>query len=334
MRRAGLRNGQGLAGFLLAALALGPVRADDNRPLYVELTETAARQVSVLWKLPTSVEARHMPELQPPGDCRTVGHTRQWSDTLGHWRKGSWACQDGLGGRSVTIAYPRANPGLATIARWRPPGREAITLALLPDRSRIEFPLASEPAGGFVHFVRLGFEHIWLGVDHLLFVGALIFVAGTPRRVLVTITGFTIAHSVTLLLAALDLVRLGARAVEAVIALSIAFLAVEIVKGPRDTLTWRQPVAVAASFGLLHGFGFAAVLREVGLPASGVAAALLGFNLGIEAGQIVFASLCFALLAGAAFLLRQRAWADACRVSAGYVIGAVACYWMIVRLAG
>ena len=125
-------------------------------------------------------------------------------------------------------------------------------------------------------------------LDHLLFIAGLIFIARTPRRVLATVTGFTIAHSITLALAALDPATAGAGD-RRVIALSIILLAVEIAKGPRDTLTWRHPIAIASSFGLLHGLGFAAVLHDVGLPQQGLVTALLAFNLGIEAGQVLFA---------------------------------------------
>ncbi len=113
-------------------------------------------------------------------------------------------------------------------------------------------------------------------------------IAGTWRRILITITGFTIAHSITLALSALGLVRVPIPAVEAAIALSIVFLAVEIVRGDKTSLTYRYPIAVSSSFGLLHGFGFAAVLGETGLPQTEIPAALLFFNVGVELGQIAF----------------------------------------------
>ena len=112
----------------------------------------------------------------------------------------------------------------------------------------------------------LGIEHIWIGIDHLLFVACLLFIAKTSRRVLITITGFTVAHSITLALSALDLVRIPTPPVEAAIALSVVFMAWEIAKGNMNSLTHRYPIAVSSSFGLLHGFGFAAVLRDIGLP--------------------------------------------------------------------
>ena len=133
-----------------------------------------------------------------------------------------------------------------------------------------------------------GIEHILGGIDHLLFIACLVLIAGTGRRILITITGFTLAHSITLTLAALELVRLPIPPIEAVIALSIVFLAREIALQRRDTLPWRYPIAVSASFGLLHGFGFASALSEIGLPQTEIPAALLAFNVGVEIGQILF----------------------------------------------
>jgi hypothetical protein len=210
-------------------------------------------------------------------------------------------------------------------------GEDEQTLLLQPQDTVLAIPAPEASRGVFLDFLLLGFEHIWLGIDHLLFVAGLIFVARSWRRVLLTVTGFTVAHSLTLALAALDLVRLPPRAIEAAIALSIVFLAVEVVKGPRDTLTWRRPVVVAASFGLLHGFGFAAVLREVGLPTEGLVTALFAFNLGIEAGQAVFASILIALIALAGRFGRL-AHGPAAQRFAGYAVGTIASYWMIERL--
>ena len=129
---------------------------------------------------------------------------------------------------------------------------------LIVEKTPSRFSVAQTYAG-------LGIKHILLGFDHLLFLICLLFIAGTGKRIFITITGFTLAHSLTLVLSALNIVKLSIAPVEAIIALSIVFLATEIAKGRRNTLTWRYPVTVSASFGLLHGFGFAAVLNEIGL---------------------------------------------------------------------
>ena len=321
---------------LLAALLLGllamPARADDNRPLTIRVVEEAPRAYRVTWKIPANVEAGLMPALARPKEC-AASEPKAWSDPLGHWREQLWRCGDPLAGKAIGIAWPSANPGLATIARLRLRGEDEQTLLLQPQDTRLAIPAPAQSHGVFVDFLKLGFEHIWLGIDHLLFVAGLIFVARTWRRVLLTVTGFTLAHSLTLALAALDLVRLPPRAIEAAIALSIVFLAVEIVKGPRDTLTWRRPVVVAASFGLLHGFGFAAVLREVGLPTDALVTALLAFNLGIEAGQALFAGLLMGVIALVG-RFGNLGHGIAVQRLAGYAVGSVASYWMIARLVG
>jgi len=320
--------------FLALVLLLVPAqaRADDNRPLTVTVTEQGPGLYDVSWKVPANLSMAYLPRLDPPGGCAIEGRERRWTDAIGFWGAVRWRCSGGLAGGSIGIDYPPRAPALATIVRLRHAGGAEETLLGQPGEETVAIPAAPAEENLFLKFLRLGVEHIWTGIDHLLFVAGLIFVAGTWRRVAVTITGFTIAHSITLALAALGLVRLPPGAVEAVIALSIVFLAVEIAKGPRDTLTWRRPVFVAASFGLLHGFGFAAVLREIGLPREGLVTALLAFNIGIEIGQAIFAALVLAVLA---LLRRAPAIGHPLRVQrfAAYGVGILASYWMFDRIA-
>jgi hydrogenase/urease accessory protein HupE len=173
----------------------------------------------------------------------------------------------------------------------------------------------------------LGVEHILSGFDHLLFVLALLFLVGFNRRLVLTITAFTVAHSLTLALSALGWLTLRPPPVEATIALSIALVAAEALND-RPTLARRWPALVAFMFGLVHGLGFAGALREIGLPQNHLPAALLTFNLGVEAGQL--------LVVAAAYVV-CRAFARtpalvAARAPALYAIGAVAAYWSIGRL--
>jgi hydrogenase/urease accessory protein HupE len=189
-------------------------------------------------------------------------------------------------------------------------------------------------------YLTLGVRHILEGYDHLLFLVCLMLIAGTGRRILITITGFTIAHSITLVLSALGLVRVPIPPVEAAIALSIVFLAVEIVRCDNNSLTYRYPIAVAAAFGLLHGFGFAAVLGETGLPQTEIPAALLFFNLGVELGQIAFVLaivLVYQLIRFAGGTRMNRDVSIAAlrplQVPAAYAVGILASFWMIQRVA-
>lgn len=324
---------------LAACLALlaAPARADDNRPFTLTVEPVAGDRFELTWKIPPNLDAAVLPALSMPQGCTVQGQPRAWSDALGHWQSRVWACPQGLAGRAITITWPRGNPGLATIARVHQAPGVVATVLLQPGERVLPIPAAQGPdaraSNPFMEFLRLGMEHIATGWDHLLFVAGLIVIAGTWRRVLVTVTGFTLAHSLTLALSALDLVRLHGRAVEVAIALSIVFLAVEIARGRRDTLTWRYPVAVAATFGLLHGFGFANVLREVGLPPQGLASALLAFNLGIELGQVAFAASLLGAWRLAARLAPVAARKARLQRLAAYGLGITASFWLFERLA-
>ena len=189
-------------------------------------------------------------------------------------------------------------------------------------------------------YLRLGIEHILFGFDHLLFVLALVILVRDWRRVALTVTAFTVAHSITLAAATLGLVNVPGPPVEAAIALSIVLVAVEIVNARRGMpcLTARWPWLVAFCFGLLHGFGFAGALAEVGLPHHAIPIALLFFNLGVEIGQLVFVAAVLSvisLLGYAASRLLDRAplqqALDRLDVTVGYAIGIVAAYWLVER---
>jgi hydrogenase/urease accessory protein HupE len=181
-------------------------------------------------------------------------------------------------------------------------------------------------------YFRLGVEHILTGVDHLLFVLALLILVKGVKRLIATVTAFTLAHSLTLAGATLGLVHVPQPPVEACIALSIVFVAAEILRR-RGGLTARFPWMIAFIFGLLHGFGFAGALSEVGLPQNAIPIALLFFNLGVEAGQLLFIGAVFTAVAAGHFILRSRRLALppwAWRIPP-YAIGALATFWVIDR---
>jgi hydrogenase/urease accessory protein HupE len=176
-------------------------------------------------------------------------------------------------------------------------------------------------------FLLLGVEHIVFGFDHVLFVLTLALLVGFTRRLLLTITGFTIAHSITLAAATLGVVTLPSAPVEAAIAISIVLVAVEVAHD-RPSLTRRWPGLVAFGFGLLHGFGFAGALAEVGLPPDRTGLALLGFNLGVELGQIAILGIAWAITRPLRPHLGRRA-----HVLAAYGAGVIATAWTIDRIA-
>jgi hydrogenase/urease accessory protein HupE len=179
----------------------------------------------------------------------------------------------------------------------------------------------------------LGVEHILLGPDHLLFVLALLLIVNGWRQLLLTVTAFTVAHSITLVAASLNWLRVPIAPVEAIIALSIVFVASEALHGlqGRAGLTARMPWLVALLFGLLHGLGFASALSEIGLPEQALVPALLMFNVGVEAGQLLFVGAAL-LLAGLSQRLLPRRL-PAARGLIAYGIGSLAAFWTIERVA-
>jgi hydrogenase/urease accessory protein HupE len=207
---------------------------------------------------------------------------------------------------------------------------------------RTSFVIQATPGAGEVAatYLRLGVEHILSGFDHLLFVLALVIPVREWRRVAVTVTAFTIAHRITLAAATLGLVNVPGPPVEATVALSIMLVAVEILNARRGmpSLTARLPWLVAFSFGLLHGFGFAGALAEVGLPQHAIPVALLFFNVGVEIGQLVFVAAVFSLVWLARYAASQllevacveRAF-DRLDVAMAYGTGVVAAYSLIER---
>ena len=327
-----------LAG-LIALVGAWGVEAHDARPNTVRIVETAEHVYSVAWKVPASLPVDALPYPTLPADC-APGQAPTWRSTGGAYLgQQTVRCANGLAGRAVGIAYPGTNPSLRTIYTVSlDSGAEHLRI-LGPDEDEWVIPATPEPFSVALEYTWHGVVHIWIGVDHLLFVACLMFIARTPRRLLLTITGFTVAHSITLALSALDLVRVPTPPVEATIALSVVFLAWEIVRGNPDSLTQRLPVVVSVAFGLLHGFGFATVLREVGLPSTELPIALLFFNVGVEIGQILFVLALFAGYALLRVLARRPANADrdhmrSLAVPASYVIGTVASFWMIERVVG
>lgn len=318
-------------GLLLWVFCL-PLGADEARPLYVELASNGAQQFLATWRIPAVFAREVLPELALPADCTDDKPARSWTDSGWHWREAAWRCSGELAGRRIQIRYPRGNPNLATIFKATDSDGRSVVDLVRPGVSELQVPASRQAPFAhsvFLGYLALGFEHIGFGFDHLLFVACLVWIAGSLRRVLAAVTGFTFAHSLTLGLAALGWVHAPVSTIEVLIALSILMLAIELARGERDTLTWRYPVAVSTCFGLLHGFGFAAVLSEIGLPKEGLLEALFAFNLGIEMGQLLFVAVIIGLtrlVAGSCFGLPNVA-----RLWVAYPVGAVATYWILIR---
>ena len=321
---------------------MASVAAHDSRPIFIQVDVQAAGQFQVSWKIPDSVEPAAAPDVVLVGDCRDVVIPTQAAGESGaqpgdalvglRWYTCPSSGQHQQNVSALLLKFPGAAPPLSALVRVQWPDGSTHTVHAAPGELRIALPVRDSTAGVFRQYFALGVEHILRGYDHLLFVACLLLLAGGWRRVVLAVTGFTAAHSVTLALAALGWVTLPVPPVEAAIALSILVLAAELARAGRDTLMWRYPLAVAAVFGLLHGFGFASVLGDIGLPGHEVPAALLAFNLGVEAGQLCFIAL---LLAGFAFLQRWLPeWlrGNASLRVAAYPIGVIAAFWFVERL--
>ena len=317
----------------LATLAFArPAQADELRPGYVELTQQDAQHWRLVWKAPVlgglATRARpYFPAFctQSPPVARLENAALVAESVL--------TCRKDLAGSTVGIA---GMDGAFTDALLRiaPLGRPVQAARLTPHNAMVE--VASVPDSWEVarsYFV-LGVEHILAGYDHLLFVIALVLLLTRTWTVIKAATAFTVAHTLTLAGTTLGLIGLPQAPVEALIALSIIFLAVEIVKQDpaHPRLSERIPWVVAFGFGLIHGFGFAGALREIGLPEGDVPVALLTFNLGVETGQLIIIALC---LAGIALLRRLKpAGLRPATLAASYAIGITASFWFIERMLG
>jgi hypothetical protein len=328
-------------GFLLViakiiCLFFNQAGAHENRPLYVEITEDEPQQFIVQWKIPSSVLRTNFPRMVLPVDCIRKGEKITLNRSGAFLGIQRYQCPEGLNGQQVGIHYPKANPSVSTLFRVQMLSGEVHTQLLTPKESSWIIPEQENRLQVAREYTVLGILHILKGIDHLLFVGCLLLIAGTGRRILITITGFTIAHSITLLLSALELVHVPIPPVEATIAMSIVFLATEIAKESRDTLTYRYPITVATVFGLLHGFGFAAVLKSIGLPQTEILTSLLFFNVGVEIGQILFVGFIIITFLGvqaiANRLLRSTISFTTFEKPVVYVIGSVASLWMFERI--
>jgi hydrogenase/urease accessory protein HupE len=302
------------------------------QPAYLELRPVDADLYAVVWKTP-AVAGRPMAiAARLPENCAPRMPGQPVWDNAAYVARWTATCAGGLVGGTIAIDGLSATV-TDVLVRIQRPDDSVQTARLTPTEPA--FIVAAVPGTFDVAgtYLALGIEHILLGIDHLLFVLALLILVTGWRRLVWTITAFTAAHSITLAGATLGFVRVSQGPVEAVIALSILFVAMEIVHTRQGSpgITERRPWIVAFAFGLLHGFGFAGALAQIGLPDNAIPLALLFFNVGVEAGQLMFVAAVLALIAGWRQLNApwpQWAW----RVPV-YAIGSLAAYWTIERVA-
>ena len=319
---------------LLALLALccmaASAQADELRPGYIEFSQSGAQDWRLVWKAPMRSGAT--PATQPvlPAGCAVVGQPVRAMAALAVVTTADVRCVGGVAGKSIGLSSFSASQ-TDVLLRVAPLGRPVQAMRLTADAPMAVILAKPDRLQVAKTYFVTGIDHIVFGYDHLLFVVALVLLLSGLWTVAKAVTAFTVAHSLTLIGTTLGFLGLPQRPVESVIALSILFLAVEILKKDPDRprLSERIPWLVAFGFGLLHGFGFAGALNEIGLPEGDVPTALLTFNLGVEAGQlaIVLAT------AGVLALLRRFAVAAAPIVirAATYGIGIISAYWFIER---
>ncbi|MBL6750543.1 MAG: HupE/UreJ family protein [Nevskia sp.] len=319
-----------MAGPAWLALLCAPAHAHEIRPAYLGITEDAQHHYEVRWKQPAAGEfaVRLVPHLgngwleQPPAeeDATPRFVVRVWRPA---------ATGSGIDGQVLSIeGLDRTITDVLVEIRLAD-GRELRDI--LNARHSTLTIHAGEGGAPVLSYFGLGVEHILTGIDHLMFVLGLMLLVRERWRLFKAISAFTAAHSITLASAAMGLVHTQPAVIESMVALSIVFLAVELVHAQRGRLglTVHYPWLIAFSFGLLHGFAFAGALAEVGLPPKAIPLSLLLFNLGVEAGQLLFVAAALVVIALLRRLPRLPAWG---RWVPPYAIGSFASFWLIQRL--
>lgn len=299
-------------------------------PSLLQVDAMGGERYSVIWKTP--LQSVSPVPLVPvlPADCvveEASGWVPEGTGKLRQWRLDCSAA-GGLVGQSLAVEGLAANQASAMLTVNLADG--VSHQQVLTSDSPV-FTVPAEPAPGQVvlQYSWLGAEHIWAGIDHLLFVFGLLLLVGQGRRLVYTVTAFTVGHSITLALVTLGVFDYPVALVEFLIALSIFVLALELSRSGRESWLWRRPWWLAGLFGLLHGMGFAGALAETGLPASNVPLALLFFNIGIEIGQLAFIGVLIALgiMLSRLVTITQPGW----RLVPIYLLGSLSAMWCIER---
>lgn len=315
---------------VVVMLAGQALLAHEVRPAYLELRQTDAKSYAVLWKVPAVGDMRLSIHPRFPENCKPAGDIATYRASDSYTERLSLACPGGLNGGTIAIDGLAATMTDVLVRIERTDGSSQVA------RLTQSVPaLVVETSPGVLEVARvysvLGVEHILSGVDHLLFVLALIIITRGGWKLAKTVTAFTLSHSITLTAATLGFVHVPQRPVEAVIALSIVFVAAEILRMRRGikSITISAPWMVAFSFGLIHGLGFAGGLSDAGLPVAHIPTALLFFSLGVESGHFLFIGVVLSLLAIAARVrMPLPRWAE---LVPPYAIGTVAMFWVIQR---
>jgi len=323
----------GLVTALMALMALIPTGcAHEIRPAYLQIDEIGPGRYQILWRAPVLSGMPLPVVLQLPDEIRDVTEaaTQELSDSLIE-RQVVDAGAQGMAGKRIEFVGLQATITDVLVRVQMLDGTHATTL-VRPSEPWVDIATSQGPLTVAATYVSHGIEHILLGVDHLLFVLGLVLLVSNRWMLVKTITAFTVAHSITLALATFGYASIPVPPLNAAIALSILFLGPEIIRARRGgtSLTIRQPWIVAFAFGLLHGFGFASGLTQMGLPQHEIPLALLSFNIGVELGQLGFVAL--VLLLQRSFKVLQIRWPRAIELFPAFAVGALGAFWTIDRL--
>jgi hypothetical protein len=318
-----------ISSLLLLTSAVGI--AHEVRPGYLEITETEPGQYKVLWKAPSLSGTGMLIKPKLPEACQdqVVPSYRKVPGAIIEQRLVTCG-PNGLAGKTISIAGLSATL-TDVLVRLSHANKQTQTILLKPQTASFQVVGVQHWTQAFISYINMGIKHILYGVDHLLFVLGLLLLSRGWVLLLKTITAFTVGHSISLALATFGVVNVPAQPLGAAIALSILFLAGELVRAQRgeSSLSIRSPWVVSFGFGMLHGLGFAGALVQLGLPRADIPMALFCFNVGVEIGQIIFVSLVLVVLGS---LKKNKvnlpAWSRPLPV---YAMGSVAAFWFIDR---
>ncbi len=349
---------RGLSVLVLLCVVAGTASAHRLSPAFFGLTEIEPNTFNAQWKVSISGGLADAMQPQVPAGCEVVGGVRTYAVEDARIDHGRISCDEPLPGKLLEVNGLAATQ-TDVLLRVDYLDGSSFTHRLVPESPSVVIPEEAGALAVAATYLVLGVEHILLGIDHLLFVLALLLLVRGLGRLVITVTAFTVAHSITLGAATLGFVNVPIAPVEATIALSIVFVAMELARGEvgvagfganaasggvaaappgagqfagrraNASLTTRFPWIVAFTFGLLHGFGFAGALSEVGLPQSAIPLALLFFNVGVELGQLMFIAAVLLLGWGLRYVsVPIPRWS---RQLSAYVIGSVAAFWVFER---
>ena len=317
-------------GAVITATLTDGASAHEVRPAYLSVQEVAPNEFSVLFKTPMQGDARLALSALFSGKIETV--TPVVSHQTGDAMVQTWRMHtsEPLAGQTVLIDGLQ-NTMTDALVRMEFATGNTWTVRLTPSEPSAAIPASQSAWSVFATYVRHGIEHITFGFDHLLFVTGLTLIVRDWRRLVKAVTAFTVAHSITLTCATMGWLTLPSAPVETMIAISIVMVAAEVVRMERGlvSLAITSPWIVAFAFGLLHGFGFAGALVELGLPRGDIPLALFAFNVGVELGQLAFIASILSAVSLAGLLVRIPRQAV---VGAAYAIGIVAAFWSVQRL--